>query len=434
MAHKRFASCIVALLSLLMFGGFFSLSVSAETSHRAVSSGKQPLQRTAHEKFKEIWNIISREHPYLKHHGPRAQVICLQKMLVGGLSYCLNDPHSYYMTRAEVAAQKIFYNTGNRMDIGLELISLLGLTVVSGLIPNSPSDRSGLFQTDDIIVEINGKNMRKAPIDVIMHKMHGPPGTPVTVRVEREGKLREPVTLLREVMPIRSLVVEDIDDDITYIGIYNFNPSVVRELFTEIAKRVVEIFQNEYFEVYPDAKKFVLDLRNNPGGFINTVGGMSALFADNPKHIILTATSRHGQKVFRVGNFEMDGIPLGMFRSLHMILLVNKKTASAGEIFAAFMHEVMQTLRVGNRTYGKGTMQGNFTLKDGDALHLTIAEYSVGNARIKINNRGIVPEYEVDNPEFISADGQYPRKGVDLDRDLQLKKAIELLREMPVKE
>jgi carboxyl-terminal processing protease len=320
------------------------------------------------------------------------------------------------------------------MGVGLKLTSVLGMIVVSDLISDSPAERSGLFQKDDVIVELNGKDVRKEPINVVMKKMYGPAGTPVTIRVDREGILQEPATLLREFVTVRSVITQDIDDDITYIHIRNFESSVVKEVFEDISERVIKIYDGGYMIVYPDAKKFILDLRKNRGGLLDRAAGMSSLFARNPRHVIVTAKFRHKENVLRIRDYEIEGIPSGIFRNIPIVMIVDEHTASAAEIVAEFIHQATGAPRVGKQTYGKGTIQADFLLKDGSALHLTVAEYFVGNARIKINNRGIVPEYEVDNPEFISADEQYPRRGVDLDRDLQLKKAIELLRKIPVKE
>lgn len=430
----RFACCMATFLFVLVLWGFFSLSVSAEIPHRVFSVHRPASQRTVSDTFKEIWKIIAREHLYTKHHGSKAQVACLQKMLIGGLSYCLNDPHSRYITQAEIAARKITYNTANRMGVGLELISVLGQTVVSGVIADSPADRSGLFQKDDIIVEINGKDVRRQPINVIVKKIHGLAGTPITIRVDREGKWRESVTLLRELVTIHSVIIQDLDDDITYIRIRNFDPSAAGDLFEEIANRVTKVFEGGYFVVYPEAKKFVLDVRKNHGGFLKSAVDISTFFARNPRHVILTAKSRHATKALRIGDFKIEGVPLGIFTRLQIVILVDDQTASAAEIVAEFIHQATGAPRVGTQTYGKGTLQRDFSLKGGDALHLTIAEYFVGNAKTKIDKKGITPEYEVENPAFISESRQYLQNRIDPDNDLQLKKAIELLRGMQPKE
>lgn len=379
------------------------------------------------EGFNEQWNIIVNEHPSALPNTPEARLACFEKMLIAGIESCLDDRFSHYLSREEMATT---YDSirGLYAGIGLQLIDAKTSVEITSIIENSPAKRSGKFQVGDVVIEVNGEDVSKKSTKIIVAKVRGPAETEVAIRVQRMGKKLDSVTLIREDIRILSVHAFDIDEDITYIKIDSFNRLTPADFAREMASRLLVTFPNgeQFFNL--DAKKFIFDLRGNPGGILEAVGMMSYLFANGNDHIVIIEQSRKGEEIHRARDFVSDTttVPVGIFREVDVVVIIDEASASAAEIFVAFVHEATGAPRVGKKSYGKGSIQKIFPLEQEDALSLTIAEYFVGNQRIRINKIGIQPEYEVDNPkpdkEIVAGIRINPEK------DPQLKKAIELLR------
>lgn len=381
------------------------------------------------EKFGELWNIIVNDHPSALPDTSEARLACFQKVLAVGIESCLNDPFSHYLSKEETT---VIYDEirGSYAGVGLELDDGDTSVEVTSIIEDSPAERSGMFEVGDVLIEVNGEDVSKKSRKAIMAKVRGSEGTEVSIRVKRKDKKLDPIKLIRKDIWIRSVRAFDIDEDITYIKIDYFNKLTPGEFMGQMSLRLLfELSDGRWFFNF-NAKMFIYDLRGNSGGLLEAVGMMSYLFADGNDHIVITEQSRKGEKILHARYFVSDSttVPVGILKPVKSVLIINEATASAAEIFAEFVHEATGAVRVGKRSYGKGSVQRIFSLEDDDALYLTIAEYFVGNQKVRINKIGIQPEYEVDNPK---PDKSNNSAGVRIDpaNDPQLKKAIELLRE-----
>lgn len=413
--------------------GFLVVMFAMGCAARWAVSPEEALSLQEHaltlEKFDEQWKIIVSEHVNALPDTPEARLACFQKVLASGLGSCLDDRFSYYLSQEETAT---VYDSirGSYAGIGLELADAYASVEVTSIIENSPAEKSGRFEVGDVLIEVNGEDVSEKSTKIIVAKVRGSEGTEVTIRVQRKGKKLDPVILVREDIRVISVHALDIDEDITYIKIDSFNKTTPSQLMREMSLRLLfQSFDGKFFLNF-HAKKFILDLRENPGGVLEAVGMMCYLFADDDDHIVITEQSRKKEEILRVRDFVSYSttVPLGIFRTVKIVLIINETSASAAEIFAAFVHEATGAVRIGKKSYGKGSLQKIFPLEQEDALYLTIAEYFVGNQRIRINKIGIQPEYEVDNP--------IPEKGIDsagmhIDsvKDFQLNRAIQLLRE-----
>ena len=402
------------LLIALFFAGCVSLN-----NHPSVS-----------ELFSEQWNVITKEFIKPIPNTLEQQDLCFQKMLGGGISHCLNDRHSRYMTKEEVDWEHADYE-GNLTGVGLELTTIQGRITVVTPIKDSPAEYSGMFESGDVIVEVDAQDIANQHMSVVIGKIRGPEGAPVTIRVERDGKKMDPVTLTRKKMFVASVTDQDIDDDITYISIREFNQQTHLELFNAIANRIIWRLEDGSFLVYVDERRFIIDLRKNPGGLLYSVLFASGFFSDDPEQIMVTTRGRNEEEIFRVGDYFTEGMPIppGMFQKVRLVILIDAGTASGAEILAEFLHQATGAPRVGVQSYGKGTVQTEFLLKHGDALHLTIKKYFVGNNETPIDGIGINPEYPVET--VATPRNRLQKKTIDPENDPQLKKAIEILHAMP---
>lgn len=382
------------------------------------------------ERFGELWNIIIEKHPSALPNTPEARLICFQKMLARGLESCLNDRFSHYLSKEKYAEEEDEMR-GSYVGIGLVLSDTGAPVTVTAILEDSPAQQSGAFLMGDRIIEVNGKDASRKSTKAIIAEIREPENREVTIRVQRNGKKLDPVTLLRARISVPSVHAADIDDDITYIRIDYFNFQTPGELFNEIISRLLVAQHDDIVIFNLSAKKFIFDLRGNPGGSLAAVGMICYLFAQDSDHIVITEQSRAGEETMRARDFVKNTmiIPVGIFRDIAMALLIDGTSASSAEIFAAFAHEATGAARIGEKSYGKGSLQQIFPLKEEDALDLTIAEYFVGNQKIRINKIGIQPEYEVDNPSYGDGDvDDSLEMRLDPAKDPQLKKAIELLR------
>lgn len=415
----RTLKCTVVLLAMVfLFGCTMSGASVPEISEKPILTL---------EKFGEQWKIIVDRYIRALPNTPEARLTCFQKLIAKGLEDCLDDRYSHYLPKEKVA---MFYEElkGSYAGVGLGLSDTDSQVTVVSIIEDSPAQESGKFEVGDVIIEVDGLDVTKKPTAFIVGKVRGSVDTHVTLLVKRNDKKLDPITLTREYIVIHPVHAVDIGEDITYIKIDQFNELTPGEFMHEMAQRLLVELPNNMWALNFNAKKFIIDLRQNPGGLVEAVGMMSYLFANGKEDIVLTMQSRKGEEIYHAGDYvsPMTSIQAGIFRDAEMIVMINGGSGSASEIFAQFLHEAMGVARVGTHSFGKGSVQEMIPLGHEDALYLTIAEYFVGKNKTPINKIGIQPEYEV--KDVVPAKKNSDKVLVDPANDLQLKKAIELLR------
>lgn len=213
-----------------------------------------------------------------------------------------------------------------------------------------------------------------------------------------------------------------IDNDIRYIKINRFSKSAPDELVEAITG---------YAE-----KKFIFDLRDNLGGNLFSIRLIAHLFSSDISQIIYSLKYRDRKERVRIGQLSLPmlydaeyktilsflAFHRGKLKKNQTVILINSGTASASEIFAGFLRDAKNATLIGENTFGKGSVQRVFYFNEGDGLHLTIAEYFVGNAEIRINKVGLEPDYWIDNPKQNRDFKEKPL--IDLEHDAQLKKRL----------
>lgn len=388
------------------------------------------------EDFDEQWKLIVRYHIHALKDTPEEELACYKKTLEGGIALCLNDPYSRYIPREKVEESNEDLR-GTFAGVGLHLAVYKDRVVIIKPAPKGPADISGAFKSGDIIVEVNGIDMSRESVSVVVEKIRGKIDTPVAIVVERNGVRQSPVTLIRKEVIIQFVEATDIDDHISYIRVREFSLMTLPQFWDAIFSRIGIPLENGDLLMLWGKRDIILDLRGNPGGLLNVVNAMAALFSTDPDQLIVTLVEREGIEYDSVGDDEDDfmSIPIipGVFRGLRVVVLVDDESASAAEIFAAYLREVIGAQLVGKKTHGKGSVQTRIYLNHGGMLWLTTAEYFVGNEKTRINGIGITPDYEVDaepesdDPSLEAALAKL-RKDIDLKHDPQLQKAIEVIR------
>ncbi|MBS5517361.1 MAG: S41 family peptidase [Clostridiales bacterium] len=326
----------------------------------------------------------------------------IEEGVLHGAVLALGDPYSAYMNVEE----KQSYNEsleGAYVGIGvLTTFNSDWQAVIAQVYNNSPAQKAGL-QKGDIFVAVDGQKINTTStkdLQEVTGKIRGEAGTSVEITIERNGQEMS-FTVQREEVHITYVTSRMLANNIGYIKIDEFSGSALEEYQQAVAQ-----LQEQGMHA------MILDLRDNPGGFVD----YAVEIADEllPQATIISVRDKNGnEKQYTSDSKSMD---------FPMAVLVNQNSASASEILTVALKENQRAAIIGEKTYGKGIIQSHFNLSWGGYLKLTTASYYSpdGNA---IHEVGVMPDIEVSLPEEIQND---PSLLTD-ETDTQLQKAIEVL-------
>ena len=281
------------------------------------------------------------------------------------------DPHSSFMP-PEAYKEMQVETKGEFGGLGIQIgMKDKALTVISP-IDDTPASRAGI-KAGDKIVRINKESTKDMSLQDAVSKMRGAPKTSVTIGILREG-WSEPkdFTLMRDIIKIKSVKSKVLEGKIGYIKISQFQEQTASDLSAAIKKLETD-----------KVNSMVLDLRNNPGGLLNSAIDVTSKFIPKGKLVVYTKT-RSGEK----SEFLTEG---DSNFSAPMIVLVNQGSASASEIVAGALKDWNRAVILGTQTFGKGSVQTVIPLSDGAGLRLTTAKYYTPKG-ISIQNTGITPD------------------------------------------
>jgi len=289
------------------------------------------------------------------------------------------DPHSSYLGPETFRNMQV-QTTGEYRGLGLEVSMENGVVKVISPFDDSPADRAGILG-GDYITHIEGEPILGLTLTEAVKQMRGQVGTPITITVVREG-VEEPfdVEVVRDKIRLPSVVHRTERDSIGYIRIGAFNEQTTKGLRTALA--------NLKKEHGPQLEGLVIDLRNNPGGLLDEAISVSDMLLDRGE-IVSTRGRNRGDTARWNANpgDEADGLPI--------VVLVNAASASASEIVAGALQDHKRATLVGERTFGKGTVQTVIPIGADSAIRLTTARYYTPSGR-SIQERGIEPDHVVE--------------------------------------
>ncbi|WP_342463248.1 S41 family peptidase [Ureibacillus sp. FSL K6-8385] len=301
---------------------------------------------------------------------------------INGMFEALDDPYSDYMEKDE-AEQFNSDLSSSFQGIGAEIQERNGNIVVVAPIKNSPAEKAGLLP-EDVIVSVDGKSLQGMSATEAVLLIRGKKGTPVTLTIKR-GNSEDLIemTIIRDDIPIETVYGEMGDDKIAHIRITTFSENTYEEL-----KKLLEQYEAD------GMKSIVLDVRQNPGGYLNAAIEISNLFVDEGKPIVKLQS--------REGNPEVVLSEAGKKYKYPIVVLVDNGSASASEIIAAALKESANATIVGTKTFGKGTVQTVTQLPDGSNLKYTTGKWLTPKGNW-IHEKGISPDVEVPYPDYYSA-------------------------------
>lgn len=322
--------------------------------------------------------------------------------MIQGLAASLGDPYTYFMPPQE-ASQFAADMSGLFEGVGMEIaVRDQVLTVVTPL-KGTPAARAGI-KSGDKILKIDGESTEGLEVDAAIKKIRGPKGTQVTLLIAREGWLEpKEIKVTREVINIPIVNSELRSDGVFVISVATFT-SNAPDLFRDALREFVESGSN----------KLIIDMRGNPGGYLEAAVQMASWFLPPGKIIVTEDYAGHAQ------NIVHRSMGYDIFNdNLKVVILVDKGSASASEIFADAMRYHRGAKLVGTNTFGKGSVQELVDITPETSLKITVARW-LGPDGMQIPLEGIKPDVEVKITE----------EDVKAGKDPQMDKALEVIKGM----
>ncbi len=313
----------------------------------------------------------------------------------------LNDPYTKFLDPKEFADETGSIK-GSLKGIGIQIGVKDGKLMVIAPIEDTPAEKAGLL-ADDEILSIDGKSTKGITVDKAADLIRGEEGTQVTLVVKRKDLAPKTYTITRAEIEIKS-VSQKIPDNISMpndIGYIRLSSFISRNA----AKEFSDILTNS-----PDKKAFIVDLRSNPGGLLSNAIYISDMFLDGGA--IVSTVDRDGYK-------ETQRASKGVLTTKPLVVILNKGSASASEIFSGAMKDNKRAVLIGTQSFGKGLVQEINKLPDNAGINITIQKYLTPNGT-DIHKKGITPDIVVDLTD----------EDIKNKDDVQLKKAIDVAKSL----
>lgn len=397
-------SCIVVLISLVSFN-FGRKSMQQDIKNTTINSSKKEIKTLNFDRVnKNISSLVDLiEIKYLH----KFKYEDLEQGIYKGMIDSLKDQYSTFFNEEEFK-ELMNHTSGEFSGVGIQVgVSEDGYIEVIAPIKGSPADNAGV-KPGDKIFKINGEVFLGKDLNKAVKIMRGKEGESVVLTVKRLIDNKEQdmnIKITRAVINLESVYPKMLDNNIGYVLVTNFQENTAKEF-----EKAIKDLKSQ------GAQKLILDLRNNPGGLLDSTVNIANMLMN--KGILITAKDKNG-------NVEKYETKDGTLTDMPMVTLINKGSASASEVMSGALKDRKRSILVGENSYGKGVIQQIFPFNidnKKEGLKITIAEFFTPNGN-QINKKGIKPDYEVKIPENVK------KIGVDnLENDTQLQKAIELLK------
>jgi len=351
------------LTAAYLFGSFAQATETPEKTH-APSTAKEKLE--AYIKFTQILNVI--ESQYVDETNTTDLV---NKALEGLLANL--DSHSSFMDTKEYKDLAV-QTKGEFGGLGISIGMKDGALTVIAPIEGTPADEAGI-KAGDIILKINDTATIGMSIDDSVKMMRGKPKTSLVLTIIRKGEPKPlEIKIVRDIIKIQSVYTKTIEDDLLYVHVTSFDQKVVQGV-------------KDALKEHSDAKGLILDLRNNPGGLLDQAVGLVDLFVDEG-----VIVSQKGK--LKSENLDYRATKEGTNKDLPLVVLINGGSASASEIVSGALQDFNRTIVIGEKTFGKGSVQVVMPIGADEALKLTVARYYLPSGRT-IQALGVTPDISI---------------------------------------
>jgi carboxyl-terminal processing protease len=366
----------IVLMSASFLGGFYvSRASSSSSGHGLVAYNDLSATSTEAESldfnlYWEVWNKIRTEYV-------GRNKLTDADMFYGslkGLAQSIGDPYTSFMTPDE---SKAFFEdmAGSFEGIGAEIGMRDDLITVVAPISGMPAEKAGI-KAGDKIYAINGQATIGLSVDEAVRMIRGEKGTSVTLTVIHPDKdITEDISIIRDLIIVKSVEYKFRDDGIMVISIHSFGDDTI-SLFNEAVKQAL----------LKDPKGIILDLRNNPGGYLDVAVSISSEWVKEGPVVAEQFSGGERNEYPAAGNPRLGDFPT--------VVLINGGSASASEIVAGALRDYHKATVVGTTSFGKGSVQSVEPLSNGSSVKITVANW-LTPAGDFINEKGIDPEIEV---------------------------------------
>ena len=344
--------------------------------------------------FSPLWDVLDRineEYLFRPVDGTK-----LLYGAISGLIKALGDPYTAFLNPDENSAFNDSLE-GTYEGIGAELGIRDEQLIIVAPLGGSPAERQGV-RAGDKILEINGESASGISVTEAVTKIRGKAGTVVELTLQRGSGDSFKVSITRAQITVKSVNFEDKGNGIYYLEVTRFGETTNDEWDEAVAKA-------------KGAKGIVLDLRSNPGGYLSAAVYLASEFLDSGT-VLLQEDANGDRAPLSVQSTENDHA----FAGIPVVVLIDEGSASASEILAAALSERVNAKLVGEKSFGKGTVQDAVDFDDGSGLHLTVAKWLTPSGEW-VHDKGLEPDFKVELTD----------EDINSGRDPQLDKALDLL-------
>ena len=390
---------LVILLVVFFLGSYVGKKDAEKKSLQDASAGNPQVTSDQFAPFWKVWNVLSEKYVAVTTTDAQARIWGA----IQGLASSQGDPYTVFFPPEE---NKTFKSdiSGNFEGVGMEIGIKDGILTVVTPIKNSPAEKADV-RAGDKILKIDGKSTNDLPVDQAVKLIRGTGGTPVKITFFREGS-SEPLekTLIRAVIDIPTLETET-KGDVFIIRLFTFT-SQSPELFRNALRQFLQSGNH----------KLVIDLRGNPGGYLDAAWDIASWFLPAGKTVVTEDFGGKGSnKIYRSKGYDVINKAFGS--NYKIAVLVNAGSASAAEILAGALKENGVAKLVGVKTFGKGSVQELVEITSDTSLKVTVARWLTPEGH-NLSHDGLVPDFEV----------KITTKDIETKKDPQLDKALEILK------
>lgn len=398
--NKAFIISLAIIVALLVGGAYYAGYTSGIQRPETIVV-KEFKNTTPDTEIAADFNLFWQAWKKVKEEHIRGAEIKDQDFVYGAISGMVGttkDPNTNFFP-PEDSKKFVEDISGSFGGIGAEIGIRNDQLVIVAPLKDSPAERVGL-RSGDKILKVDDKTTSGVNVNDAVKMIRGEIGTSVVLTILRnDWSITKDFSIVRETIVIPTLDWEMKEGKIAHLKLYNFNENAPFLFY----KAGLEMILN-------DARGIILDLRNNPGGFLEVAVNLAGWFLDKGSTVVT--------EQFRSGNnrpFAANGNEA--FKNTPLVILINQGSASASEILAGALRDHRSIKLIGEKSFGKGTVQELFKLKDDSTLKITVARWLLPNGQA-IDENGLAPDYEVKITE----------EDVKAEKDPQLEKAIEILK------
>lgn len=398
---------IIIVFASIVGGFYFGYKQGEKNPKTVLIQGIENLD--ADKKNGVDFNLFWEAWSDLKEKYVDAGKLSNQDLLYGaiqGIAHATKDPYTNFFppTEAKQFNEEI---SGEFGGIGIEIGEKQNQLTVIAPLKGTPAEEAGL-KANDKIIKINGESTEGLTVEEAVQKIRGEKGTKVILTIARdEWAESKDIEITRGIIQIPTLDWKIMDDNgkesktgkILYLQLYNF-----------YEKAPMLMYQAAIQAAFMDPKGIIIDLRNNPGGYLEAAINISGWFLPKDAVVVKEKSQSGDEEIFKAEGAEL-------YKDTPIVILINQGSASASEILAGALQDNRGTKLIGKKSFGKGSVQEVVELTNGSLFKITIAHWLTPNGHL-IEKEGLIPDYEVDLKEEDIKNGKDP----------QLEKAIEILK------